>query len=352
MRRVAIVLPALIVVVAASASFLALSRTNAVQDPTLSLDMVTAGNTYSDPGAIPAGDNSMTVGTIDNCFTDNHAVFPHNLTAHLIVQNVEDLAGAQARFNFDSNTVRVTNFISAPFQDTSTIQNVGFVNLPLDPALGNNHRDPTAQSDFSQPNTALVNVSYLGDNTLPISPDTPPKSTPDDTSYSAPTGGIVGTVVIQVQAAAAGQSSLRIDLDDGNPTPPGTSVDIFDGSGIIKRNLDGFRLGDGFIGVGTTCVAGAQETAPPATPTPTGGAATPTPTPTATTGGGGGGGRTATPTGAGARTATPRVSPAALPPTGTTPDGDSSTWLYALLLGAAITASTSGVFGLYRLRKR
>src|SRR5437867_2229022 len=128
MRRVAILLPALILVVAFSASFLALSRTNAVQNPALSLDMDITGNTYSDPGA--AGDNSMAVGTIDNCITDNNSVFPHNLTAHLIVQNVEDLAGVQTRVNFDSSTARVTGFISAPFQDTSTFTNVGFLNLP------------------------------------------------------------------------------------------------------------------------------------------------------------------------------------------------------------------------------
>lgn len=36
----------------------------AVQNPSISLDMDPAGNSYSDPGM--GGDNSMTVGTIDS----------------------------------------------------------------------------------------------------------------------------------------------------------------------------------------------------------------------------------------------------------------------------------------------
>ena len=336
MRRVAIVLSVLIVVFTASASFLALSRTSAVQNPTLSLDMDRTGNTYCDSlsllpdGTTPCSPaNSMTVGTIDNCLTempgDNN---PHNVLAHLIVQNVEDLAGAQVRINHDDSKAEVTNVLWAPFTDSSTLAPVGFINLPIDPVT-TDHRALTGASDFSTANTSLASQSYLGDQ-------------------------ILANVVINVKAGQVGQPSLVIDLDDNVPNPPGSSVDILTGAGIVKMNLQGSQLGDGFIGEGVTCVAGAAETPTPA-PTPTAGAATPTPTPTRTAGGGGGGGSgggggTATPTGA--RTATPRVSPAALPPTGTTPDGDSSLWVYALLLGGGITALASGTVGLYRLRKR
>ena len=51
--------------IAASAAFLLSGRltSHAVQNPTFSLDMVTAGNTYDD------STNSMAVGTTDNCLT-------------------------------------------------------------------------------------------------------------------------------------------------------------------------------------------------------------------------------------------------------------------------------------------
>jgi len=236
---------------------------HATQAPSLSLDMVTAGNGYSDPGS--GGDNSMAVGAIDQCVQEAGNNNAHNRTAHLIVQNVEDLAGVQARFNFDSSKAAVTNFISAPFQDTSTLQNVGFLNLPLDPALGNNHRDLTGASDFSRTNTALVSASYLGEQTFPISPDTPAKSpTPDDTSYSAPSGGIVGTVIINVRAGQLGQPSLYVDLDDGDPEAPGSSVDIFTSNGIEKVALASSALKDGFIGNGVPCL----PVAPPSLPLP------------------------------------------------------------------------------------
>jgi len=316
---------------------------------------VTTGNMYDGTAT-----QTMTVGTIDNCLTHDAAQLPdpntqHNHVVNLIVQNVEDIAGAQARFNHDDTKAEVTNLNWTPFSDPNTLSPVGFLNLPIDPTA-TDHRAVTQTSDFSQPGTSLSAASYLGTQDAAISPDTPAKPAPDgNTSYSAPTGGILANVVIQVKAGQQGQASLTIDLDDANPTPPGTSVDIFTAQGIVKMPVGGFQLGDGFIGEGVTCVAGAQETAPPATPTPT--LVNPTPTPTATGGGGGGGGAggSATPSG-GARTGTPRTSPAAspaaLPPTGTSAGGGSSPWTYVLLLGAGMTASASGAFGLYRLRKR
>ena len=80
----------------------------AVQNPSISLDMVTAGNSYvestdGDSDGFPdPGTNHMTVGTINNCLTTaapgNTA--QHNHTTHLIIQNAEDLIGWQVRFNY------------------------------------------------------------------------------------------------------------------------------------------------------------------------------------------------------------------------------------------------------------
>src|SRR6266545_2344223 len=98
----------LFVGIAAGALFFSGALTSrAVQNPSISLDMVTAGNTYCDGtgtdnlGNPCAPNNSMTVGTIDNCLTSAVAnTATHNHVAHLIIQNVEDVVGWQARLNY------------------------------------------------------------------------------------------------------------------------------------------------------------------------------------------------------------------------------------------------------------
>ena len=322
---------AIIFVLAGAASgalfFSGAVSTRAVQNPSISFDMVPTGNTYN-------ADNSMTVGTIDKCVTDATTTFPHNRQAHLIIQNVEDIAGAQVRINHDDTRLEVTLVQWAPFSDANTLSPVGFLNLPIDPTVSD-HRGLTGASDFAGANTSIAAQSYLGTQDFAISPDTPPKAPSDgNTSYSAPNGGILANVVMQVKAPANGQASNFVNLDDSNPNAPGSSVDLVTGSGIVKQALDIAHLGDGYVGVGATCAvpacdpdcpggAGSPTATPTATatavatptrtPTPT---AVPTATPTPTTT------RTPTPTAVG--TATPTPTPTGIPPTPTataTPTG-------------------------------
>src|SRR6266545_8151756 len=109
----------------------------ATQAPRISLDMVTSGNSYDD------ATNTMTVGSVDNCLTTD---LPgnngqHNHTAHLVVQDVEDLVGWQARLNYDGGRMRPSNVNFTPFTDGNTGQNVSFLNLPLE---GGSHRSLVA----------------------------------------------------------------------------------------------------------------------------------------------------------------------------------------------------------------
>src|SRR5947209_467265 len=83
----------------------------------VSLDMDTSGTTYSDPGA--AGDNSMTVGTINSCLDVTSGSFPVFRTTHLVIQNVTDLVGWQARLNYDPSKVNLLDFNATPFTDTT-----------------------------------------------------------------------------------------------------------------------------------------------------------------------------------------------------------------------------------------
>src|SRR5438034_2479376 len=183
---------------------------------TISLDMVATGTSYDDLT------NTMTVGPVDFCLesgTANPATHTH--AAQLVIQNVEDLVGWQVRLNYYGAGMRPNTVNFTPFTDNNTVQNVSFNNLPLD---GGVHRDLVTASSIppqaAGPQTASFGGTYLGTQTTSISPDSPAKPTPDDTSYSAPTGGILATVILQVVGDHTGQQ-LFIDMDDGNPNGPG-----------------------------------------------------------------------------------------------------------------------------------
>jgi hypothetical protein len=153
---------------------------SAVQNPSMSIDMVTDGNTYvpsvdQDANGFPdPGTNHMTIGTIDSCLTTaapgNAA--SHNHTVHLLIRNVEDLVGWQVRFNYIGDQMRPASFDATPFTDTGG-QRVGFANLPIDAGV---HRDvipasniPAAPGDGAMtPQSALVGAVYNGAQTFAV----------------------------------------------------------------------------------------------------------------------------------------------------------------------------------------
>src|SRR5439155_25688606 len=57
-----------VVSIAIALSVLGSGTLEATQAPKMKLDMVPAGNFYSDPGS--GGENSMSVGTVQNCLTN------------------------------------------------------------------------------------------------------------------------------------------------------------------------------------------------------------------------------------------------------------------------------------------
>lgn len=226
---------------------------HAVQAPRMALDMVTAGNTYDEAS------NTMVLGPIENCSTSaapgNNA--QHNHIVHLILQDVVDLIGWQVRLNYDGGRMRPSAVNFTPFAASSSGQNVSFTNLPIDPATGV-HRDIVSAGNI-QPaapgaQTALIGAVYSGPQNAQISPDTPANAPPDDTSYSAPGGGVVAALTLQVLPGQAGQASLTMDLDDANPNPPGTDLHIFTGDGFQTVNLAENALFDGYHAEGASCV--------------------------------------------------------------------------------------------------
>src|SRR5207237_6834379 len=110
---------------------------------------------------------------------------------------------------------------------------------------------------------------------------------PDDNSYSAPTGGVLSQINLQVVGNESGEASLLMNLDDGNPNVPASKVIVFNGAGVTDIDVASSALGDGFHGEGTQCVAldCVNYECPPAapgSPVPTPGTPTPTPAPTPT----------------------------------------------------------------------
>jgi hypothetical protein len=291
-RPIVPVLAALAVAASAALFSSGLLSSQAIQNPSISLDMDPNGNTYSDPGG--GGDNSMSVGTTDSCLTtpppgDNNT---HIHPVHVVIRNVEDLIGWQIRMNYDGGKMRPSSFNFTPFTDSSRVQAVSFVNLPIDSATGD-HRTVLGLTDIppaaAGPQTALAGSVYRGTQTAPISPDTPAKAVPDDTSYDAPTGGVLATLDLQVLSGNAGNPSLFMNLDDNSPNAPGSKVDIFTPTGLQSINLTPAALGDGYHGEGATCVPldcvnfeCPSGTPPPPTPppSPTATPGTPTPAPT------------------------------------------------------------------------
>ena len=271
--------------VAGTVLFLRPLASQAVQSPSISLDMVTTGNTYDETT------NTMAVGAIDNCLASPTAnATTHMHTTHLVIQNVEDLVGWQARLNYDGGQMRPFSVNDTPFTDNNTGQNVSFLNLPIDPLI-TLHRDTIAAAAIPPaapgPQTALIGATYLGEPAFPVSPDTPAKLVPDDSSYAAPTGGILAAVNLQVVGDHSGQT-LSMDLDDGNPNPPGSGVVFFNGTGTSDITLSQSAQSDGFHAEGVAACTipspTASPTSPPATPT----APPPTPTPPPPTPGAGG----------------------------------------------------------------
>jgi len=215
--------------------------------------MATAGNIYDD------ATNSMTIGAIENCLTTdlpgNEATHFHGV--HLIIQNVEDLVGWQARLNYAGGQMRPSTVNFVPFADNTRGQNISFVNLPID-QLAAVHRDlltaTSIPTEAAGPQTAAFGSTYIGTQDFAISPDAPAKSIPDDTSYVAIGGGVLAGISLQVLAGNAGNPSLFVNLDDGDPSGPGSGVAIFDGSQSRDVLLPPTSLGDGYHGEAAACI--------------------------------------------------------------------------------------------------
>ena len=344
------ILPPMMGLIAISVLLFSAEGGRATQAPKMGLDMVTIGNSYD------AGSNSMTVGTIDNCLaTDAPGNNDrHNHAVDLVVQDVEDLVGWQARLNYDGGKMRPASVNFTPYTDASTGQNISFTNLPRDPSTGS-HSAIASPSDIpppaAGPQTALIAAAYLGEQSAASSPDTPPKVPPDDSSYAAPSGGVVATLNLQVMPGQAGQL-LTMDLDDANPNSPGSKIVVFDTTGTKDIFLEESSLLDGFHAEGIPCVppGGAGGGGPGGGTSPPNGApgAVSSSPPPGAPGGSAGSSATSSPTGATTPALTSSPVGQSMRGPGSEGGGGTSIWIY--LVAAAIPLAALAAFVAWRFR--
>ena len=250
----------------------------------------------------------------------------------------------------------------SPFADSTRGQNISFINLPIDAGSGV-HRDIVSAGAIPPaspgPQTTLIGAALAGQQTAAVTPDTPPKAPPDDTSYSALTGGILADINLQVLPGQANQGLLTIDLDDSDPNPPGSKAVVFNGSGTSDINLGEDALFDGFHAEGSVCVA--PVTIAPTVPTGGGGGGQ---TPPGASGGPGSSSGASAGASASGRTLapgeTPTSSPATSSPTATPSKssggnnengGGTPVWVYLLIALAVIGLPAAG-FAAWRYRSR
>ena len=280
-RTLAVGVAAAVIAASAGLLFSGFLTSHAVQNPTMSFDMVTTGNTYDETT------NTMTVGTVDNCLTTAPpgTATQHIHSVHLVIQNVEDLVGWQARMNYLGDQMRPNTVGFAMFTDNNTGQNISFLNLPID-QVSFVHRDLSTASSIPPgapgPQSAIVGAVYIGSQDFAISPDTPAKAVPDDTSYSTSGGGVLASVTLQVRPGMQGNPSLFMNMDDDSPNAPGSNLQIFTSTGLITLPPPVSQLGDGYHGEGATCVPLNCTTleCPGPSPDPTPPASCPSPSPT------------------------------------------------------------------------
>src|SRR5207244_13340021 len=128
-----------------------------------------------------------------------------------------DLIGWQVTLIFDPEAMTPMDVVSAPFRVTNGKRPRSFVNMPMDRSRFKHREIVRASTDLtSGAASALIGSVYLREQYAEISPDTPAKSPPDDSSYSAPTGGVVAAMKLEVEGDQSGRT-LYMQLDDKNP---------------------------------------------------------------------------------------------------------------------------------------
>jgi len=152
------------------------------------------------------------------------------IVTDIIIQDAQEMAGADVRINFNPAQIQFVSASITPFTAASdfvtgfTGQVVGLINLPVEPFSGGTHR--TASPGFNSDNTngaVFLAGTYLGLREFDVSSESGPtvdsatNSLPNRNAGQAPNGGVFVRINWNLQAASSGQD-VRIDLKTGVPS--------------------------------------------------------------------------------------------------------------------------------------
>ena len=310
----ALALTSALAVAAAVAGVLALTGQFAsathVPLPTMAVDTVTTGNTYTaDPNTDTNNqDNSIVVGTIDECRTVAMPATNTTVTIHVLLKNAPDVVYDDIRLNLrdtsqsgallSTSVAIVTAANATPFSDFSQDtdgdgtpdlnQAVGFLNLPVEPdtvgtlggtTTGGSHRGVTVAnnglSTASAFHIATYNPGASSNRTFHVSPDHPHLGTEVENGQVAPyqasslNGGVLATFSVRVLNQAS-PYVVYLDLqgsDSADPQGAGTDVGLLLSDEVTEEQnfLPEANLADGRLAVGfVTCPGAGTPTPAPA----------------------------------------------------------------------------------------
>ncbi len=214
-----------------------------------SSDPTSTGNSYvEDPnGDGEASDQLMSVPTPLTSSDRRHVgdftiASQRRIVTDIVIKNADELLGADVRINFDPSLIQFVSADVAPFTAASsgtgfTGQQVGLINLPVEPFSGGTHRSafPVLNSDNTNGAAFLAGV-YLGPKLFKFSSESGPSvdgatnSLPNRNAGQAPNGGVFVRINWDLQPASDGQDVL-IDLTTSGPSFTGGGT-IAAGSGF------------------------------------------------------------------------------------------------------------------------
>ena len=207
-----------------------------------SSDPTSTGNSYvEDPnGDGDASDQLMSVPTpITRCVrrdvSDFSITSQKRIVTDIIFQDAQEMAGADVRLNFDPSLIQFVSADVSPFTAAIsgtgfTGQQVGLVNLPVEPFSGGAHR--AASPAFNIDNTngaAFLGGLYTGAKEFDVSSESGPtvdgaaNSLPNRNAGQAPDGGVFLSIRWLLKPASSGQD-VRIDLTVAGPSFAGGGV--------------------------------------------------------------------------------------------------------------------------------
>jgi len=216
------------------------------------IDTTTSDNVYvADPdGDGLTADNTLSVGQVDSCTSIVVGAFPRTVPVDVVGRNMPDTIAVQFRVYYDPDLVTFSTANYTPFSDG--FLNVGFLNLPMDPASWERRSVLGVSSVDNVDGDTITGGVYIGEQGPFFSADSfHPASADEPYAADDPDGVVLARLSVRLQAASDGE---LVTIDLTNDHAPGTYTLRYDAvSGTVETALEEENMGDGILAVNTPC---------------------------------------------------------------------------------------------------